>query len=371
MKILNIIWKFSTGGIGKCFLTYAALAEVDSTVEVKSLCIDPQNCIYDRKPLMDNDINRIEIRNSLDFSWVKKLATIIKEEQPDFLFCHGFNGPVVVQIVKSLYRMDIPMVCSYHGLYHAPTRKKQILSYLYNRVQTLLYQYKAKKIILVENYSKSYLLKAHVPENKMVVVHNGIPLQDLNLSKRDEKFDVVKIGLASRLDSVKGIEFLLKAIPLVKLKAKRNFIVEILGDGPLEGELKQLTETLKIQENVHFLGYQNDIPKWLDSWDIFCLPSLFEYHSIALLEAMRAGKAIVASKVGGNEESVTNEDQALTVQPKSPEALADALIRIINDESLRFRLGSNARKRFEMEFTEEIMKKNLVAVFRSLKNVEV
>lgn len=371
MKILNIIWKFSTGGIGKCFLTYASLTEVDSSVEVKSLCIDPQNCIYDREPLIDNNINRIEIRNSFDISWIKKLATIIKEEKPDFLFCHGFNGPVVVQTVKSLYRLDIPMVCSYHGLYHAPTRKKQMLAYLYNKVQTLLYKYKAKKIILVENYSKSYLLKAHVPEDKMVVVHNGIPLQDMNTSKRNEKFNIVKIGLASRLDSVKGIEFLLKAIPLVQKKAKRNFMVEILGNGPLEGDLKKLSETLKIQDNVLFCGYQNDIPKWLDTWDIFCLPSLFEYHSIALLEAMRAGKAIIATKVGGNEESVTNEEQALIVEPKSSEGLANALIRIINDEVLRLRLGSNARKRYEMEFTEEIMKKNLVAVFRSLKNIDV
>lgn len=371
MKILNVIWKFSTGGISKCFLTYAALADVDEKIDVVSVCIDPQNCVYDRKPLADNGIQRIEIKNSLDFSWIRQLTNLIRKEEPDVIFCHGFNGPVVIQTVKSLCGIRIPMVCSYHGLYHAPTKGKRLVAHIYNKVQTMLYKYKADKVILVENYSRQYLLGAGVPADKIVIVHNGIPpLQDIH-KEQNTSSDVIRIGLASRMDSVKGIEYLLQAIPIVKSRTDRLFQVEILGNGPLENDLKQLAKTLNIQEEVHFLGYQSDIPQWLMKWDVFCLPSLFEYHSIALLEAMRVGKAIIATKVGGNEESVTDEKEALTVSARNPQSLAEALVRLINDDYLRKTLGANAKTRYEHEFTEDIMKKNLASVFHSLEKLGI
>ncbi len=108
------------------------------------------------------------------------------------------------------------------------------------------------------------------------------------------------------------------------------------------------------------MGYQNNIPEWLATWDIFVLPSLFEYHSIALLEAMRAGKAIIATTVGGNEESVTNHVEALTIPSKDSIALSEALIKLIENPQLRKKIGENARKRFLIEFTENTMKKNLI-----------
>lgn len=366
MKILNIIWKFSTGGIGKCFMTYASLADIDKSVKVISVCIDPQNCSYDRTPLRKINATMIPIRNKLDFSWIKKTKDLIDTEQPDCFFCHGFNGPVVVEIIRRLYHLNTPMVCSYHGLYHAPTINKKIFEFVYNHVQTLIYKKYAEKVILVENYSKSYLAQAGVPTSKMVVVHNGIPEQNEMVLPMELAPNGVSIGLASRMDSVKGIEYLLKAVPYLKENSRNKFHVYILGDGPLENKLKMMANRLGIQKEVSFLGYQNNIPEWLAAWDIFVLPSLHEYHSIALLEAMRAGKAIVATNVGGNEESITNQVEGLIVSPKDSMALASAIQILIDSKKMRDQLGNSAKKRFMSEFTEDIMKKNLVAVFKAL-----
>lgn len=366
MKILNIIWKFSTGGIGKCFMTYASLADIDKSVKVISVCIDPQNCSYDRTPLRGINATMIPIKNKFDFSWIKKTKELIDAEQPDYLFCHGFNGPVVVEIIRRLYHLNTPMVCSYHGLYHAPTFNKKIFEFVFNHVQTFIYKKYAQKVILVENYSRKYLMDAGVSEKKMVVVHNGIKDQLEDVVPVKLPTNVVSIGLASRLDSVKGIEYMLRAIPTIKERANNKFHVYILGDGPLENKLKKIANDLLIENEVSFLGYQNNIPEWLASWDIFALPSLHEYHSIALLEAMRAGKAIVATKVGGNEESVSNGIHAFTVPAKDQEALAKALITLINSSELRKRFGANAIERFNSEFTEDIMKKNLISVFKSI-----
>lgn len=367
MKILNIIWKFSTGGIGKCFMTYSRLHDVDQNVEVVSACIDPQNCTYDRKPLKDINARIIPIKSLRDSSWIKKTKDLIDEIQPDILFCHGFNGPVVVQIVRHKYHLDIPMVCTYHGLYHAPKLLKKPLAPIYNNLQMLCYRRFAQKVISVENYSLAYLRRKHVPENKLAVVHNGID-PHVESHKIDLPEKGITIGLASRLDKVKGIEYLLEAVPLIKGKTQQPFNVYIVGDGPLDNSLRAKISEMHIGDYVTMTGYQSNIADWLATWDIFCLPSLHEYHSIALLEAMRAGTAIVATDVGGNTESITNEKEGLIIPSKNPAALAEALTKMIESASLRAELGRNAQERFEKEFTEETMKRNLVRELKAVIN---
>jgi glycosyltransferase involved in cell wall biosynthesis len=367
LKILNIIWSFSTGGIGKCFITYSALGAVDKNITVKSVCIDLLNRNYDRKPLEIIDATLIPIKNIIDFAWIKKLNQLIQSEKPDVIFCHGFNGPIVVQIVKSVYGVKIPMICSYHGLYHAPTALKKILAPIYNNIQMLMYRLYAKRVILVENYSKKYLLSKKVPANKLVTVYNGISNDVFSGNHKvvlDLRDNAVSIGIASRLDKVKGIDYLIKALPLLRDMTNLSYHVYIIGDGQESQNLIKLSKNLRVDDQISFLGYQNHISAWLNQWDIFCLPSLFEYHSIALLEAMRAGKAIVATAVGGNPESVTNEREALLVEPKDEKTLAIALARLIESKELREDLGKAARKRFLEEFTEQIMMNNLIQALK-------
>ena len=363
MIILNLIWKFSTGGIGKCFQVYDKMGEERDDIKVVSVCIDPQNCQYDRTALVEMGAEIISIKNIFDLSWTWKMKRLIGQVAPDVIFCHGFNGPVVVQTVLGLYNLHIPMVCSYHGLYHAPTKAKRWIAPFFNHVQTYLYKTKASKIILVENYSKRYLLNAGVSKDKLYVVHNGIPDTGKSQKAVNLPEGAVSIGLSSRLDKVKGIEYAIQAIPMIKKHAEKPFHFYILGDGPLEKKLKDMVTAMHLQDFVTMVGYAENVGEWMTSWDIFCLPSLFEYHSIALLEAMRGGKAIVATNVGGNEESVTHGKEAIVVNPKDIEGLALALTRFINDEQLRIEYGRNARKRYLEEFTESKMKEGLINVF--------
>lgn len=368
MKVLNIIWAFSTGGIGKCFLTYDSLDKVDKNLDIYSVCIDIQNCKYDREPLINRGISRIIIKNKLDFSWISSLGKIANDYKPDVIFCHGFNGPIITQIVKLFYStFKVPMVCTYHGKYNPPTNYKRLLSYFINWFQTFLYKHAADKIILVSEYSGNYLLKSRVPKNKMVVVYNGI--EDIFTKKTvDLPDDIIKIGLAARIDEIKGINYLLDAIKVVKSKSTRKFHLYIVGDGPLLEQQKKQIVQMGIDDVVSYLGYQNNVLEWLNSWDIFCLPSLQENHSIALLEAMRAGKAIICTNVGGNPETVINNKEAILVSSKDVNSLANAILNLINDEQKRLMLGNNAYNRYISEFTEDIMKNKLVKVLNSIKN---
>ena len=114
--------------------------------------------------------------------------------------------------------------------------------------------------------------------------------------------DDLVIGTVSRLDPVKGLEYLLEAVAIAR-KSEAQVRVVLVGDGGLRDALEAQVLKLGLKDVVSFAGYRDDIPDCLAAFDIFALPSLAEYHSIGLLEAMRAGLAIIATDVGGNTES--------------------------------------------------------------------
>ena len=129
--------------------------------------------------------------------------------------------------------------------------------------------------------------------------------------------------------------------------------------------LKKQIQVLGLTDLVSTVGFQDNVAQWMASCDVFVLPSLHEYHSIAVLEAMRAGKPIIATEVGGNGESIEKDLSGLLVPAKDEKALADALYKLVTDEELRKTLGENARKRFLKLFTEEAMQHNLIKALKS------
>ena len=358
MKILNLMWGFNLGGIGKCFLTYAKLGETDPRLEIRTVCINLQNIQFDLSPLHEIGAETIDIRNRRDISWIGKLRKLLKDYQPDAVFTHGFNGPVLI-LIERLLGDRTPLLCSYHGEYHAPTQFRRLLEPVFNSTAHLIYKSFASGVLTVCDHSSRFLQTHGVPSNKIQCVHNGLPDQALSrgtISRPDYCANQVILGVSSRLDPVKGIEDLLDAMALLK---DLPIHLLILGKGLCEDLLKKQTIQLNLSNKVSFLGYQSNVSDWLQVFDIFMLPSHAEYHSIALLEAMRAGLPIVATDVGGNGESVRDRQEALLVPPREPEALAKAIRELASDPELRAKLGQNARKRFLAEFTEAQMCRNL------------
>lgn len=366
MKVLNLLWAFNTGGIGKCFLVYNEAGETDASVEIKSVVIDLLNIDCDREPLHKIGATLIKIKNRKDFSWIKRLNILINDYCPDAILCHGFNGPMIVLLSRLLGKQKkVPMVCTYHGLYNPTTASRKPIANLINRTLAWIYRRYAKTVVLVAKYSGEYLLEHDVPEKKMVVVYNGIKKEEPDMVPVQLSHKGISIGLAGRLDAIKGINYLIDAIPEIKQRVSEPFHIYMVGNGPEESKLKEQAHSLGVEEFISFEGYQNNVPAWLKSWDIFVLPSLQENHSIALLEAMRAGKAIVTTTVGGNPETVVDGKEALMVPSKNTKALADALVRILNDKELRIELGVNAKERFEKCFTEDVTKRELIRVLKT------
>ncbi len=364
MRILNLMWGFNIGGIGKCFLMYNQLGKESDDLEVVTACINLQNVAFDLAPLHKINATIINIKNRRDLSWLPKCRDLIAQVKPDLIFTHGFNGPVVVATLKWRYKFTLPFVCSYHGEYHAPSMSRKLVEPIFNKTMHYLFQHKAAGVTCVCEHSKRFLMSHGISPTKITTIHNGLKRNQLPEKKDILRHDLniaetsLIIGTASRIDPVKGLEFLLEA--LANLLFEGNDVDLILvGDGHSVSDLKLKVNQLQITDRVHFVGFQEDMSPWFSLFDIFALPSRAEYHSIGLLEAMRSQKAIVATDVGGNTESVRHEKEALIVPAADASALQMALHRLITSSNLRHNLAKAAKLRFQNKFTEDITKENL------------
>lgn len=364
MKVLNLIWGFTLGaGIDKCFLTYARLGEVDPSVEVKSVCINLQNLNSHIEPLKKINAEFINIKGRLDFSWLGHLKKMIERENPDILFAHGFNGAIVLLLERLFKAVKIPSVFSYHGLYNPPTASRKLVAPIFNYLPIFVYRHFASKVISVSDDSRNQLISKGVPSAKVITVYNGI--EDIVPPKKvDMCTDLVNIVSCSRIDAIKGLDVLLSALAVLRDRGI-GFHYYMIGEGPELQSLKILCNDLSLDEYVTFAGYQTNITEWLNGADIFAITSYQENHSVALLEAMRAGKAIVATDIGGNKESIRDGYEGILVQAGDKDSLADALEMQILDKGVRIRLGTMARRRFVEMFTEQAMMKNLVKVLKN------
>lgn len=369
MKVLNFIWGFALGaGIDKCFLTYTRLGEVDPELEVKSVCIRLGNLNAHTEQLNKTGVGFIDIKSRKDLSWIRKLSNLIKEYNPDVVFTHGFNGAIIMLILRIFKGTKVKCVFTYHGTYTAPSSwYRKLLAPVFNYLPVWIYEHLSAKTICVSNNTKKQLLECGVSDYKLSVVFNGLPSTE-EMGSIDGIIHPAILS-ASRIDTVKGLDYLVNALAILK-ERNVDFHYYAVGEGPELDNLKQLVANSALSDDIEFVGFQSNVGKWLSSVDIFALPSLKEYHSIGLLEAMRAGKAIVASNVGGNPESIRAGIDGLLVPAKDPVALADALERMITDKDLRERCSESARKRFEESFTEEAMMKNIVKVLREAVNQE-
>ena len=163
--------------------------------------------------------------------------------------------------------------------------------------------------------------------------------------------DAVVLLCLARLHARKGIDVLLRA--LARLPAKPR--LWIAGDGPERGSLEALARETGVDSCVRFLGMRSDAADLLAACDVFVVPSRSEGLGVVALEAMAAGRPVVASAVGGLAHAVVEGRTGLLVSPEDPVALADALERVLEDRALRESLGRAGPERVAEGFLAEQM----------------
>lgn len=205
------------------------------------------------------------------------------------------------------------------------------------------------------------------PAEKIEVVYNAVDLERVTVAPSAQLRRELGAGAGplvltpARLDAQKGHATLLQAAAEVP-----DAVFALAGEGPERGGLEAEARRLGVAERVRFLGRRQDVPELLAACDVFALPSLYEGSSLAVLEAMAAGRPVVSSAIGGTEELIEDGDSGLLVPPGDAGALRDALRRLLDDAGLRDSLAARARERVERRFTRERMAAEVTAIYEEL-----
>jgi glycosyltransferase involved in cell wall biosynthesis len=230
------------------------------------------------------------------------------------------------------------------------------------------------KLIAVSEDVKTSILNTlpGIPEKRIVSISNSVDVnrygdrsartavrRELGLDDHHKIMLVV-----ATLKEQKGHYFLLNALHEI-VKQFPDLKVLFAGDGELRTTLQTHALKLHLENNVHFLGNRNDIPKLLAASDYFILPSLWEGLPMALIEAMASGLPIIATRVSGTNQVMVHGETGLLVPPGDAKELERAILELLSNPYTAFRMGKAARRRVEVYFGAQKQAQEHLALFIS------
>ena len=175
------------------------------------------------------------------------------------------------------------------------------------------------------------------------------------------------LGILATLRDWKGHDYLLDAWPTLRRRFPEWRLL-VIGDGPRRAHLEARVAAEGLEGTVRFVGNQDDVATWLSALDLFTLPSYGdEGVPQGIMQAMACGLAVVSTPVGAIEEAVQRDRTGLIVPPKDADALASALVRLMEDEGLRRRMGEAGRAYAVANFGIDAMLDRMEAVFRAVQ----
>jgi glycosyltransferase involved in cell wall biosynthesis len=298
-----------------------------------------------------------ELRNSTNplamLRAASRVATLVRQTRPDVVHAHSSFAGVAARIAA--HRCGCPAVYTVHGFGFKPQAQRFVRQAAWAG-EALLAPW-TSHMICVSQHEASLARGLPRAPRALSVIPNGLP--DV-AARADAGHVPASIAMVARLAPPKRPDLLLDALALMPGPLRTI----IMGDGPERTRLEAQARVLGLKD-VGFTGSVADVPQRLAAHAMFVLLSDHEGLPISIIEAMRAGLAIVATRLPGIEELVVDGESALLVE-NNPRQVADALARLASDPALRERLGAAARRRFELGFEAQAMARAVLGVYRSL-----
>lgn len=275
---------------------------------------------------------------------IKTLNEIVKKEKISVIHTHHRMAAFYVYITR-LYKW-----CVFINTSHNTFENKKIF--------TRLAYCKANLITCGEMVKRNLTDYYGVSKDKVTVIHNAVKpfeeqiIVDSKIQKlhNEGKFIVCNIG---RLSEQKGMEYYLKAIPLV-IKKHPDIFFLVVGTGEDEAELKDMVRELGIEKFVYFTGYRSDIQNLMSQVDLIVLSSLWEGLPLTPIEAFSVGKTIVATAVDGTVEIIKDGVNGFLVEPRNYKQIAQKIEYIFENISSREKMEDNSLQTYKEKFSYEI-----------------
>jgi len=356
MKALFVTTHINIGGIGNYILSLAgALRERGIGCVVASSGGNLEEEFVKRGVAL----KMLDIDTKFEFGpmvmrSVFALARIIRDEKADIVHAHTRVSQVAAFFACRI--AGIPYVTTCHGYFR--TRARKILDTW------------GARVIAISDAVRIHLRNdLGVSESRIKLIYSGVDTRKFERTRQPDEIRAIRkslglkggpvIGTIGRLSPVKGQRFLIEAMEII-IAARPDAEALIIGDGDEKAVLQSLAAKAGTDGSIHFVSSSVDTARFLSVMDVFVFPSVKEGLGIALLEALAAGRACVASNVGGIGDIIKDDVSGMLVPAGDAEAIAKAVLRLLEDADLRRRMGEAGkalvREKFSLDrMTDEVM----------------
>lgn len=351
IQVVQIVEDLGVGGLERV-IQRLAIGLPKKRYDVQVWCLTKGGVIADELRAAGVKVEVLGMGKRCTFAFLFRLVKKMKDCRVEILHAHGYSACTIGRAAAFLANVPV-MIAHVHSMYWNYTRRQlfteKVLSLITHKI-----------ICCSEAVARFVTEKERVVAGRVAVVYNGVP--DLRragdgdaraaLGLCPEDFSIL---VAASFSRNKGHSCFLSAISDV-LRARPRIKVFLAGEGPLKRELELQAEKLGITGNVVFCGVVRDIGALLSAVDVLVLPSVErEGLPIAVLEAMSAGKPVIASRIGGIPEAVSDGKTGLLIPPRDSAALAAAILALDRDRTKLRESGLAARVLYEQKFTLENM----------------
>jgi glycosyltransferase involved in cell wall biosynthesis len=358
MRIVNVITRLNIGGASSPVISLAAglRKRGHESILVTGVPEPSEGSMEGEAQAAGAPLIRIpELRRNInparDLKAFIKLIQVFQNFRPDVVATHMSKAGALGRLAAKL--TGVPVIAhTYHGqgfeVFTQRWKEKIVLL-----LERALARIGTVNIVVSEKQKADFMRLSIGKAQKLRVIRYGLDLHPyLNADPQSRTFriemglpDSVKlIGVVGRLVAIKGHEVFLHATArLAQTYPTAHFLV--VGDGERRNDLQSLALALGVGERVHFLGWRRDIPTILAGLDVVVLPTILDFEGtpLAVIEALACAKPVVATCVGGVPELVRDGETGLLVPPRDPEALANAMARLLDDAFMGQQLGASGR----------------------------
>ena len=338
-----------------------------------------QSALYDAALAQGIEALKIPISNTRLLIALPRAASLLREQKIDLIHSHGYKPSVFGFVIRLI--TDIPIITTCHLWFEpnrAPIKTRVMVS-----LEKFFYRW-FPRIIAVSEPIKKTLVDHGIKSERIEVIKNGVDIPELNLGEIEKALIRTELNIApstfcilnaGRLVRQKSQRTLVEAAAILKKNgvfqdsdstARSGFHIIVVGEGPLQTELKCLITQYQLEDCVSLLGFRSDIDRLLAIADVFALPSLDEGMPMALLEAAAAQVAIITTAVGDIAKLITHEVTGLIIPKENPKALADAIQVLAEDTENRRRLAATARVAMQAQNSGHVMGQEYQLVYKNL-----
>jgi glycosyltransferase involved in cell wall biosynthesis len=292
-------------------------------------------------------------RSGHDWRSLRAHVSALREARPDIVHANLSSPWSCQYAIAAAGLLRRPRVVEVYQLPRSPRSRRQL------EMKRLSARAVDRHVGVGERTSREIEELVGLPSGSVLTIHNGVPDETPATAARPGPGPL--IGAIGRLEPQKGYDVLIRALRQID-----DATLVLVGEGGERAALEQLAGRLGVAERILWIGWSDDARSYLEAFDVFAFPSRFEGFPLALLEALLARRAVVATDVGSVSEAVRHEETGLLVPMDDPRALAAAVRRLLDDAPLRLRLGEDGRRLVLQQFTADHMTRAFESLYGEL-----